>query len=84
MVTEGREDLMNAAEAARALGISRTRVLELAQAGRMGKRFGPYYLFTPEEIEAYRVARTQNKGGRPKSEGLAETQLTTSPILQTA
>ena len=64
---EAREDLVSAAEAARMLGVSRTRVLELAQAGRLGKKFGPYYLFTPEEIEAYSVARKQNKGGRPKS-----------------
>ena len=65
---EAREDLVSAAEAARMLGISRTRVLELAHAGRLGSKYGPYYLFTPEEIEAYRVTRTQNKGGRPKEE----------------
>lgn len=63
---DDREDLMNAADAARSLGISRTRVLELAQAGRMGVRYGPYFLFTPEEIEAYRAVRSQNKGGRPR------------------
>ncbi len=71
---QAREDLMNAAAAARSLGISRTRVLELAQAGRLGTRYGPYYLFSPEEIELYRVERTKNKGGRPKESGLSTHQ----------
>ena len=62
-------DLMTTHEAAAVLGVSRQRVLELAKAGRLGRRVEglmPYYVFTREEVEQYKAS--PRKGGRPKEE----------------
>jgi excisionase family DNA binding protein len=48
-------------QAAEVLGISETRIRQLCQEGRMGKRVGRDWVITPEEIEANRV----RKPGRP-------------------
>lgn len=64
--------MLTGADAARELGITRQRVTELAQSGRLGRQVaGRYWFFTREEIEAYKNDR---KVGRPKSE-LKETQI---------
>ena len=60
-------DLMTTHEAAALLGVSRQRVLELAKAGRLGRKVEglmPYYVFTREEVEQYKAS--PRKGGRPK------------------
>ena len=59
-------NLLKASEAARYLGITRQRIYELAQAGRLGQRMAGYWVFTQAELEAYRVGRSQAVGGRPK------------------
>ncbi len=64
-----KEDLMLTHEAAAELGISRQRVLELAKAGRLGRKIEglvPYYVFTREEVEQYK--NSPRRGGRPKEE----------------
>jgi hypothetical protein len=56
-------------EVAAELGLSRQRILELAKAGRLGRKVAgrlPYYLYTAAEVEAYK--RTARKPGRPKAE----------------
>ncbi len=63
------DDLMTTHEVAAELGISRQRVLELAKAGRLGRKVEglmPYYVFTPEEVARYK--NSPRKGGRPKPE----------------
>ncbi len=63
------EVLMLTHEAAAELGISRQRVLELAKAGRLGRKIEglvPYYVFTREEVEQYK--NSPRRGGRPKEE----------------
>ncbi len=62
-------DLMTTHEAAALLGVSRQRVLELAKAGRLGRKVEglmPYYVFTREEVARYKSM--PRKGGRPKEE----------------
>jgi len=60
------EDLMTAADAARELGVSRQRMTELANLGRLGRRVaGRYWVFTHKEIEDY---KRQRKVGRPPSD----------------
>lgn len=58
--------MLTGADAARELGITRQRITELAQAGRLGRQVaGRYWFFTREEIETY---KNERKVGRPKSE----------------
>lgn len=60
------DELITAGEAARIAGVSRQRINELASSGRLGKQVaGRYWVFTRDEVEAYRDA-PKNKGGRPK------------------
>lgn len=62
------EDLMTAADAARELGVSRQRMTELANLGRLGRRVaGRYWVFTRKEIEDY---KRQRKVGRPRRDNL--------------
>ncbi len=61
------EDLMMTHDVAAELGVSRQRVLELAKAGRLGRKVEglmPYYVFTREEVERYK--NSPRRGGRPK------------------
>lgn len=61
------EELSSAAAAAY-LGVSRTRITELTQAGRIGHKVaGRYWVYTKSELDAYRAQAPTNKGGRPKS-----------------
>ena len=60
------DDLLNATSAARYLAVSRQRIYELAQAGRLGHRLAGYWVFSRAELDAYRQARHGTKGGRPK------------------
>jgi hypothetical protein len=63
------EQLLLTHEVAAALGMSRQRVLELAKAGRLGRKVAgriPYYLFTAAEVAAYK--QSPRKPGRPKAE----------------
>lgn len=66
MVLDELDEMMTGADAARELGVTRQRVTELAQAGRLGRQVaGRYWFFTREEIEAYKNDR---KVGRPKTD----------------
>jgi hypothetical protein len=52
--------------AARELGISPQRLWQLVQDGKLGRQVaGHYWLFTQEEVEAFKP-RIQGKAGRPK------------------
>ena len=62
------EELITTGEAMRMLGLSRQRINEIASAGRIGRQIaGRYWVFTREEIEAYK-AQPKSKGGRPKED----------------
>lgn len=61
-------DEMTSAQAASYLGVSRTRISELSNAGRIGRRVaGKYWVYTKAELDAYREQAPANKGGRGKS-----------------
>ncbi len=62
------EDLLNAAQAATYLGVSRQRIYELTDSGRLGKKIAGYWLYTRAELDEYIAQRETNKGGRPKHE----------------
>ena len=58
-------ELLTSGDVAREYGISRDRVFQLAVMGRIGHQIaGHYWVFTREEIEAYRP-RIMGKPGRP-------------------
>ncbi len=60
------EELITGAEAARYLGISRSRINKLAHQGRLGRQIaGRFYVFTRAELDAFK-ATPKSKGGRPK------------------
>jgi excisionase family DNA binding protein len=59
------DELITVGEAARIAGVSTQRIYELAAAGRLGRRVvDRYWLFTREEVAAYRDA-PKDTGGRP-------------------
>ena len=61
------EELVTGAEAARYLGITRSRINKLAHEGRLGRQIaGRFYVFTRGELVAWKAA-PKSKGGRPKS-----------------
>ena len=61
------DEEITAGEAARIAGVSRQRINQLAEAGRLGRQVaGRYWVFTRAEIEAY-TAQPKRKGGRPKA-----------------
>jgi len=61
------EELTSTA-AAEYLKVSRTRVHELRQSGRIGRQVaGKYWIYTKSELDAYRAQAAANKGGRPKA-----------------
>ena len=61
------DEEITAGEAARIAGVSRQRINQLAEAGRIGRQVaGRYWVFTRAEIEAYK-AKPKSKGGRPKA-----------------
>ncbi len=60
------DEFFNAVQAAEYLAISKQRIYELRDAGRMGRIMGGYWLFTKKELDAYRVEKETKKPGRPK------------------
>ncbi len=62
------EELLSAAQAADYLSVSRQRIYELTESGRLGKKIAGYWVYTRAELDAYMVQRDANKGGRPKHE----------------
>jgi hypothetical protein len=71
---------MTSAQAAKYLGVSRTRISELSNARRIGRRVaGKYWVYTKAELDAYREQALTNKGGRPKSYALIPT-----PVIRVA
>lgn len=68
------QELLNGMQAAAYVGVNKQRIYELARAGRIGKQIGGYWLFTPEELDAYKAERAQRpKGGRPKKDKRSQT-----------
>ena len=60
-------DELGIGDAAAALGLSRQRLALLAKQGRLGRQVaGRYWVFTREEIEAYKPKVKASKGGRPR------------------
>lgn len=59
-------DLIGAAEAARYLGLTGTRIYALSKAGKIGRRIGGYWLYTRAELDTWKAQR-KPQGGRPKS-----------------
>ncbi len=58
-------EYMNAVQAAAYLGVRRQRVYELVEDGRLGRKIAGYWVFTQQELDAYKEQRIVNKGGRP-------------------
>lgn len=58
-------ELLDATAAAEILGVSRQRMYELAEQGRLGTYHGRRPLFTKAEVEAHKATRNR-KGGRPR------------------
>ena len=58
-------ELVNAVEAAAYLGMTPARIYALSKAGRLGQRIGSYWLYTRDELDAYRK-QPKHKGGRPR------------------
>lgn len=62
------------------LGITRQRLAVIAQQGRIGHQVaGRYWIFTPEEVEAFKP-QIQGKAGRPKND-LSPTMKYEAPAL---
>ena len=60
------EDLLNAPQAAAYLGITKQRIYELANNGRIGRKIGGYWLFSRAELDDYNKQRAERPdGGRP-------------------
>jgi hypothetical protein len=60
------EDLLMGEQAAQYLGVSYKRLHQLTKEG-IGRKISGHWVFTREELDAYRAAE-KNKGGRPKEE----------------
>jgi excisionase family DNA binding protein len=61
------DEYLNVVEAAEYLGLTKQRIHQLAQEGRIGRRIAGHFVFTREELDEYRSS-PKNKGGRPKRE----------------
>jgi excisionase family DNA binding protein len=62
------EDLLSAAQAAAYLGLTRARINQLAEQGKLSRtEIGGYFLYRKGDLDAYKAA-PKNKGGRPKPE----------------
>ena len=57
------EELLTMTEAARKLGMTRQGLHRLAKKGIVGRRIGPYWFFTPEELDTVRAL--PKTAGRP-------------------
>ncbi len=61
------DELISGTDAAAHLDISRARIYALTRAGKIGRQVGGYWLYTREELDAWKEQRNP-KGGRPKEE----------------
>ena len=60
------EEFMTAGEAMAYLGVSKQRLYELAEIGRIGRqRMGRFWLYNRRDVERYKN-EPKSKGGRPK------------------
>ena len=60
------QQLITVNEAAELAGVSDARIRQLAYSGRLGRKIaGAFWVFTREEIEAYKQQAPHNTGGRP-------------------
>jgi len=60
-------DYLNAVQAASYLGVNRQRIYQLAKAGRIGREIAGYWVFTREELDAFK-AKPKPKAGRPRKQ----------------
>lgn len=66
------DTLFSASQAAKYLGISRVRINQLANAGKLKREeIGGYYLYRQTELDRWKGA-PKDQGGRPKSSGTAD------------
>ncbi len=62
------EELLTTGEAAKYSGMSRQRLVELAESGKIpSRRAGKFWLFHPTDLDRWKEA-PKAKGGRPKPE----------------
>ncbi len=61
------DEYLNAVQAAEYLGVSKQRISELTQAGRIGRRIAGHPVYTRQELDEYR-SQPKDKGGRPKKD----------------
>ena len=62
------DELITTGEAATYLGMSRQRMIELAENGKIPtRRAGKFWLFRRADLDRWKVA-PKDKGGRPKNE----------------
>lgn len=60
------DEEITSGQAAKLAGLSRQRIGQLAEAGKIGRQVaGRFWVFTRAEILAF-VAQEKDKGGRPK------------------
>lgn len=59
------DEYLNVVQAAEYLGVSKQRISELTQAGRIGRKIAGHPVYTREELDHYRN-QPKAKGGRPK------------------
>ncbi len=58
-------ELLTTSQAAEYLGISRQHAHSLTKQG-YGKRYGPIWMFTREELDRWKTQPAKGPGGRPK------------------
>ena len=62
------EELLTTGDAAKYLGMSRQRIIELADNGKIpSRRAGKFWLFHQADLDQWKQA-PKSKGGRPKEE----------------
>jgi excisionase family DNA binding protein len=59
------DDVLTADQAAAHLGITRQRIYILTKGGKIGRRVGNTWLYTRQELDAFKEL-PKHKGGRPK------------------
>ncbi len=59
------DELLTANQVAAILGVTRQRVNAIARTGRMGRKVGRDYVFTPAEVAAYKAQPKQPHGIHP-------------------
>ena len=64
-MAEASDELLSAAQAAKYLGLHRSRLYQLRESG-LGRQVAGFWVFTKAELDAYKVS-PKRKVGRPKA-----------------